>query len=261
MHTQEFFKLAWETYTNTSPQAAHIHNLIRCEGEQVINDHIAYRTLSHSHINMEKIINYFKDHGYKQKGDYHFETKKLSAVHLEHPRQYPKIFISEYDINNLTPDSQDICHEFLEEVTSFSLSDLLLQKRNWSLSFENYQKLKEESEYVSWVASLGLIPNHFTIAVNQLKRFNTLEKIIEFLKVHKIEFNQVGGEIKGTEKAYLRQASTLAEKRKIMFSDGEYEIPTCYYEFAQRFKINTGEYFQGFLENSADKIFESTYEK
>jgi hypothetical protein len=43
----------------------------------------------------------------------------------------------------------------------------------------------------------------------------------------------------------------------VQFSDGTYEIPACYYEFAHRFKVN-GVLYNGFVEQSADKIFEST---
>ena len=44
----------------------------------------------------------------------------------------------------------------------------------------------------------------------------------------------------------------------IEFVEGLYNIPTCYYEFAYRYKMNEWELFNGFIASSADKIFEST---
>jgi len=45
----------------------------------------------------------------------------------------------------------------------------------------------------------------------------------------------------------------------LKFADGDrHEIPTCYYEFARRYRDREGALFQGFVTASADKIFEST---
>jgi len=70
--------------------------------------------------------------------------------------------------------------------------------------------------------------------------------------------NTSGGEIKGTPEQLLRQSSTLADKVAISFKEGSYEIPACYYEFAQRYKDKSGKLYSGFIAKSADKIFEST---
>nr|WP_293271384.1 hypothetical protein [Nannocystis sp.] len=42
------------------------------------------------------------------------------------------------------------------------------------------------------------------------------------------------------------------------FSDGVYAVPGCYYEFARRYPGPDGALFDGFIEGSADRIFEST---
>ena len=50
-----------------------------------------------------------------------------------------------------------------------------------------------------------------------------------------------------------------SDKQSVDFKDaGKQEISSCYYEFAQRFKQKDGRLFQGFVPDSADKIFEST---
>ena len=44
----------------------------------------------------------------------------------------------------------------------------------------------------------------------------------------------------------------------VRFNEGEFTIPGSYYEFAKRYALPSGLMFQGFIEGSADKIFEST---
>jgi len=44
----------------------------------------------------------------------------------------------------------------------------------------------------------------------------------------------------------------------VQFTDGKKEIPSCYFEFAKRYLLDSGELYQGFIAKSADKIFEST---
>jgi hypothetical protein len=57
---------------------------------------------------------------------------------------------------------------------------------------------------------------------------------------------------------FLEQSSTLANNIEVKFDDGVLTIPACYYEFARRYPLKTGELYQGFVAASADKIFEST---
>ena len=42
------------------------------------------------------------------------------------------------------------------------------------------------------------------------------------------------------------------------FTCARLRVPSCYYEFARRYPLPSGELFQGFVPASADKIFEST---
>ncbi|MBX3040139.1 MAG: DUF1338 family protein, partial [Bdellovibrionaceae bacterium] len=73
---------------------------------------------------------------------------------------------------------------------------------------------------------------------------------------HKL--NASGGLIKGSPEAMLEQSSTMARPVPVKFNDGTHEVPACYYEFAKRYPQKNGELYHGFIEKSADKIFEST---
>ena len=118
--------------------------------------------------------------------------------------------------------------------------------------------LASESEYAAWIAAFGLQCNHFTVSLNHLKSFDGIGDLNRSLKEVGFIFNRSGGEIKGTKKDLLLQSSTMATKVRCDFADGEMFIPGCYYEFAERFEDESGQIFDGFLADSANKIFEST---
>ena len=52
--------------------------------------------------------------------------------------------------------------------------------------------------------------------------------------------------------------SKNASSVEVKFTEGVYNIPGCYYEFAKRYPDSSGQLYQGFVAASADKIFEST---
>ena len=53
--------------------------------------------------------------------------------------------------------------------------------------------------------------------------------------------------VKGTPADRLEQSSTLADAIEVEFSDRTAKIPSCYYEFARRYPLPSGELFQGFV--------------
>ena len=126
------------------------------------------------------------------------------------------------------------------------------------LSFETYNRLREESEYAAWFYVFGFRANHFTVSVNALKKYNTIVKVNELLKENGFVLNTSGGEVKGEITDLLQQSSTMSDMVKVEFTEGIYEVPSCYYEFAQRYPDTNGELYSGFISKSADKIFEST---
>jgi hypothetical protein len=104
----------------------------------------------------------------------------------------------------------------------------------------------------------GYCANHFTVRVNDLKRFPSLNAVNELLESHGFRLNHSGGTIKGSAAARLEQSSTLADTQSVAFVDGVHEIPSCYYEFARRYPLPDGREFSGFVADQADRIFEST---
>lgn len=111
------------------------------------------------------------------------------------------------------------------------------------------------------VYAFGFRANHFTVFINNLKKFSEVSQVNTFLKENGFRLNSSGGEIKGSKDELLEQSSTMSGLAEVNFKDGKREIPSCYYEFAKRYPDNSGKLYQGFVAKSADKIFESTNTK
>ncbi|MBU2915668.1 MULTISPECIES: DUF1338 domain-containing protein [Reichenbachiella] len=255
---QEVIARCWSDYVSKTPSAEAIHDLLADRGEHIVNDHIAFRTFNHPKTGISVLEKPFLEAGYKARGTYHFEAKKLVAQHYEHPdADAPKIFISELLLEEFSPELNHVVSEIVEPLEEEEV--VAFPSRPWqNVSFETYQSLLAESEYAAWMYVFGFCANHFTILVNELKGIKSLEEMDEFLKSQGFEFNISGGEIKGTPAELLEQSSILADKMEVDFVEGKREIPSCYYEFARRYADADGKLFQGFIAKSADKIFEST---
>lgn len=261
MSLETLLNKMWIDYCELNPAAKRIHDIFEAEGETVINDHIALRTFNHPRLGLESLAKQFKKYGYAEKGDYVFVEKKLYAKHYEHPNEdMPKIFISELELEKVSPFIRDTVNKLVDQVSDADLAreDVAMMGRPWKMTYALYSELAKESEYASWVAAYGFRPNHFTVNINKLKKFNDILKLNEFIKAKGYVLNKSGGEVKGTVADYLEQSSTMASEIPVKFDDGTHNIPGCYYEFAKRYPLANGKLYQGFVAKSADKIFEST---
>ncbi|MCX6119127.1 MAG: DUF1338 domain-containing protein [Proteobacteria bacterium] len=132
--------------------------------------------------------------------------------------------------------------------------------------FNDYELLRKSSEYAAWTLVFGNNINHFTVSVQLMASF----KDIHSLNAHivndlKIPMNSTGGITKGTPELRLEQSSTLAVQLPVLFQEGIKTLPYAFVEFAYRYPLegnrhdaNWNSYYQGFVINNADKIFEST---
>jgi hypothetical protein len=255
----DLFKTIWNQYAGLTPQAEEIQSLLKSRGETVSNDHVAYRAIAIDGFGLKEICEPFEILGYQIKGNYNFEEKKLDAVHLEtgDPND-PKVFVSELRLKDLSAEAQKIFEKALYYVEPPKKYELLTAGCLWEASHKNYEILHKESEYAAWFYAYGFCANHFTVNVNLLKSFDDLADLNDFLESKNYKLNDSGGKIKGSKEVFLEQSSTKASMKMVKFSDGDFEIPSCYYEFAKRYPMQDGNLYQGFVTQSADKIFEST---
>ncbi len=257
------FAALWQDYIAITPSAENIHQLLKQQdgSEEIINDHIALRTFNLDKIRLDKLGAHFLALGYEEKGQYDFEQKKLKAKHFEHPDDTkPKVFISELLVEEFSPEVQAIIHKMVDQIDAAKVADasFLYSGTHWQVSQSEYQTLLAVSEYAAWMSVWGFRANHFTVSVNHLHKIHQLSDVNELLKQAGFVLNASGGEIKGGEDVCLAQSSTMADKIDVSFTDGRLTVPSCFYEFAQRYPMADGKLYQGFVAASADKIFEST---
>lgn len=249
----------------------------------VQNDHIAFRTMGVKHLGIASMEKIFLHYGYQKKEYFLFEEKKLNAYWYHPPLpQYPRIFLSELRVQDLSPETQAIIHSYTNQITADPLDqidlndecaiDTFLHSGLWSLpSLADYKALQKESEYAAWVIYNRYYLNHFTISVHNLPKYNDLEVFNLWLEKNGFILNNAGGKIKHSPDGLLLQSSTVAEMIEATFLNNEKEtIAGSYVEFAERkvlpqfahllpHEIEREHRRDGFETKNANKIFESTF--
>ena len=254
------------------------------DANEIENDHIAFRTMGVPFLGIQSLEKIFLHYGFKRMDHYFFPAKKLDAFWYTPPSpEYPRIFISELRVQDLSENAQHIIHSYTDEVTADPVNSINLDDANavdnflhsglWQLpTLEDYLTLSKESEYAAWVIYNRYYLNHFTISVHNLKDgYNTIADFNAFLERNGFTLNDSGGKIKVSEDRSLLQSSTVAEMIEATFANGvKHRISGSYVEFAERkvlkqfenlstSEIKRAHRREGFEANNADKIFESTY--
>ena len=261
--------------------------LVKSEA-QIENDHIAFRTMGVEHLGIQSFEKIFLHYGYERRDAYQFAKKKLDAFWYAPPEdRFPRIFVSELRVDDLSDDAAKTIRSYTDEVTSDPVDaldlddgasvDAFLHRGLWRTpTLDDYQKLSEESEYAAWVIYNRYYLNHFTVSVHNLPApHNDIVKFNEFLESIDVKLNDAGGKIKESPDGLLLQSSSVAEMVNAEFqtSDGQtiqHEIAGSYVEFAERRllpefaslapgEIERRHRREGFEAGNADKIFESTF--
>ena len=252
--------------------------------EDIVNDHIAFRTLGVPNLGIASFEKIFLHHGYTKQDHYFFPKKKLDAYWYKPPHDhYPRVFISELKVKELSTTAQDIIYSYTKEIQKDPIGELnlndaeevvdFLHQALWKLpSLYDYKTLLNESEYGAWVIYNRYYLNHYTISIHELPSpYNDLEFFNKFLQSIGVILNDAGGEIKTSQDKLLRQSSTIAQSIEATFENGETaEIAGSYVEFAERLplpafanlskeKLTNAHRREGFETANADKIFESTF--
>ena len=252
------------------------------------NDHIAFRTMGVRPLGIASLEKIFLHYGYERRDIYDFPVKKLTAYWYAPPEpQYPRIFISELRVHELSDQSEEIILSYTDEVRRDPVLDLnlddasevdaFLHKPLWRTpTWDDYVDLRTESEYAAWVIYNRYYLNHLAISVHALpKGYNTIDDFNFFLESNGFRLNDSGGKAKVSADGLLIQSSTVAAMMDAEFDDGRggwltKQISGSYVEFAERRplaeytvlaadQITRQQRREGFEAASADRIFESTY--
>ncbi len=279
-------------YSERVPEVSRVIDCLIADGliaqaHEIENDHIAFRTMGVPQLGIQSLESIFLHYGYQRKDPYHFAEKKLDAFWYAPPRdRYPRIFISELRVTDLSDEAQAIIHSYTDEVQSDPVKsldlddaeqvDLFLHTPLWRTpTLVDYQRLSSESEYAAWVIYNHYYLNHFTISVHNLPRYNEIDQFNQWLESRHFRLNDSGGKAKKSPDGLLNQSSTVASMVTAQFDDGHgglisHEISGSYVEFAERKvlpqfadlpagQIQRMHRREGFEAQNADKIFESTY--
>ncbi len=113
----------------------------------------------------------------------YFSNKKLKAEWLSPPQnleknlpdyvKYPRIFISEIEVEKLSIESQTIIRKYLDAASSLDLTNFnhLTNPAQllWTTpSFSDYELLSLESEYAAWVLCHGYSLNHYALSLHRV---------------------------------------------------------------------------------------------
>ncbi|MBE9597826.1 DUF1338 domain-containing protein [Pedobacter sp. MC2016-24] len=284
-----FLNILFERYEAKVPAVKKITNALIELGvvanqQEIVNDHIAFRTLGVPHLGIASSEKIFLHYGYEKRDYYYFEGKKLNAYWYAPPSpEYPRIFISELRVADLSAQAQAVIGKYTSAITKDPVDALDLEDGQaigeffhqalWDLPEKaDYLSLLEESEYAAWVIYNRYYLNHYTISVHDLRPgYNTLEDFNKFVEGLDLKLNSSGAKIKVSPDGLLRQSSTLAEVQEAEFAGGEkMAIAGSYVEFSERLvlpefkdlpinEIRAAHRREGFETDNADKIFESTY--
>ncbi|MGX1930022.1 2-oxoadipate dioxygenase/decarboxylase family protein [Flagellimonas sp. 2504JD4-2] len=254
--------------------------------EDIINDHIAFRTLGVPNLGIASLEKIFLAYGYRRKEAYYFQEKKLDAYWYAPPHpKYPRIFISELRVQELPQNAQTIIKKYTAHITKDPVDSLdfaspkevgeFFYQPLWDVpSLDEFLELAKATEYAAWVIYNRYYLNHYTISVHALPEpYNTLKAFNSFLEEIGIVLNTAGGKIKISKDGLLKQSSSVAKMVNATFANGEQmKIAGSYVEFAERLPLPEFQGMpktllkqehlrEGFESANADKIFESTYDE
>jgi len=264
----QIMKALFTPYRERVPDVGKIVTAMQSSGmiaqeSEIENDHVAFRTLGVPHLGLASFEKIFLHYGYTKMAPYFFEKKKLDAYWYAPPHpKYPRIFISELRVKDLSKASQKMINQFTQSITSDPVDALDLDNAAevgeffhrplWNLpTAKEYETLASESEYAA--------------------AYNTLEKFNAFLEEIGVVLNTAGGKIKVSPDGLLRQSSSVAKMIEATFVCGTTQkIPGSYVEFAERLPLEAFQHLpqselkrehrrEGFEAGNADKIFESTF--
>lgn len=278
-----------DRYMRRVPDVVRVNEALISEGvigdlSEISNDHIAFRTMGVKNLGIQSFEKIFLHYGYSAREEYRFDLKKLNARWYAPPLpKYPRIFISELCVTELSRPVQDVIYKYTNQVQSDPVDSLNLEDGKavdeylhrplWETpSYADFKLLQEESEYAAWVIYNRYYLNHYTLSVHDFKSgYNTLVEFNRFLESIGIVLNNSGSKIKESKDGLLLQSSSVSNMVEANFSDGVCkEIPGSYVEFIERKvlpqfahlgrdEIKREHRREGFETANADKIFESTY--
>ncbi len=277
---KSFLQQSVEKYRKVTPTLNTIENIFNISSDlsSGVYDHIAFRTFKCSG-GISIVSDELEKYGYQEKESYMFPTKKIRAKWYLNPKDLylPRIFVSQIEDNLLSRLAQNI----IRSNTDSSHSKLIgfpgyidedeegeSKIKSWvpSVLFDEYQYLKQESQYAAWTLIHGTMINHVAFSISNLKHpemsgFDSLERVNTYINNLGVPIVDVDGKtINVSRDGLLKQSSTVADRLCLPLRTSKHnDDPTLidvnvgggFVEFIDRQK-------EGFDPENPLNIFEST---
>ena len=114
----------FSTYSERVPNVRKItsemvkNGMVKDQNE-IINDHVAFRTMGVKNLGINSFEKIFLAHGYEKRDFFHFKVKKLDAYWYAPPTpDLPRIFISELKVDLLSKKVRKIIRKYTDSVIS-----------------------------------------------------------------------------------------------------------------------------------------------
>ncbi len=231
----------WDRYAADQPYA---RRFVELSGD-FRNDHVAFRSLARAGGGVGSFVRIFESLGWREAGTLEFPDVHLRAVHLSHPGNLPRVFVSELLADRLPPAAREIVLRLEPDPEPGSDLAGWFAAPRAAPSREDLETLDAVSQYASWLMSFGRRVNHFTAQVSDL------EASVTRLRANLVPMKK---QIEGAPDSPLRQTATAPSLIPVLLADGTHvERPYAYFEIAQR-----APGFEGFLVPQARQLFEMT---
>lgn len=177
-------------------------------------DHISHRTFNRYNV----IKDYLMENEYiLQKDKYTLPKYNTTTIwYKDEIHNTPHLFISEYD--GIQTDTN-----FKDNIVDIDELDFYINRPYLKIPYSLYYNVKERNKFVAWTLIHCNDINHIAFNVKHIE--NIMEKVKNIMEVNDI--------LQISEDGKLLQFSTKASTKKVMFQEGEYEVPCHSIEFIE----------------------------
>lgn len=258
------------SYLACTPSARQVIDRVYTQGygqDQLFHDHFAFRTFGVPGLGLESLGSALEAFGYTRQDYYSFPRTHLLAAWYAPPRELyttlPRMFVSQLQVEKLSPAAQAIIHSYTADLAdslsssspgssssgggNSSSSSFAATLSAWTAavtgvlpwrtpSREDYLALLQESEYGAWVLVNGYRLNHTALSVHNIAGHSgDIYAFANDLVMKGFKLNEEGGLMKVSPDSGLLQCSTVADVMDFTFAGAEvHPVVGAYMEFVER---------------------------
>lgn len=241
-------------YEKENPSFKTVLDLLEKHDENIIVDHISFRTFDFPTISIDALAVPFIEAGYQEEKRYKYENQEVKARHYAHKtdKSAPLIFFSEISTYKFSKSLQSVVKNIVERIPINILCSekIFLTPTPWkSIHYSIYEQLKSESEYAAGIYANGFLAHHIGIRINNLRKYDNTGKICAFLREKQIPHSIKNNSSQNHIISLIEQVMLKMDNKKKTFLEGDFDIPTPFPEFIKRNYMEDNKMFMGFLPN------------